>query len=249
LPVKTDVLKVEGLRKSYGRKEVVRGVGFSMTTGQIVGLLGLNGAGKTTTFHMIVGFIRPNAGNIYLNQERVTNLPMYKRARAGISYLPQETSVFAKLSVERNIWAILETRADLDQTGKQERLEQLLNDFGLAHLRRQKAMTLSGGERRRTEIARSLALEPRFLLLDEPFAGIDLKTVSELKSIIERLAAGGVGILVTDHNIYDTFDIIHHAYIMNRGEIAFAGTPRELSDNQEVRRIFLGENFRMLEKD
>ena len=245
----TDVLKVEGLRKCYGRKEVVRDVSFSMAAGEIVGLLGLNGAGKTTTFHMIIGFIRPNNGHIYLNDTRLTSLPMYRRARAGISYLPQETSVFAKLSVEGNIWAILETRGDLDPAGRKERLEVLLAEFGLEHLRRQKAVTLSGGERRRTEIARALALEPRFLLLDEPFAGIDLKTVSELKAIIERLAGRGVGILVTDHNIYDTFDIIHRAYIMNRGEVAFVGTPRELSENQEVRRIFLGEKFRMLEKD
>ncbi|MCL1817617.1 MAG: LPS export ABC transporter ATP-binding protein [Spirochaetaceae bacterium] len=240
------VLRVEGLRKSFGRKEVVRDVSFQMSAGEVVGLLGLNGAGKTTTFYMIVGFIRPEAGEIFLREENMTRLPMYRRALAGISYLPQETSVFTKLSVEKNIMAILETRKDLDPQQKKEKLETLLEEFGLADKRGQKAITLSGGERRRTEIARSLAIEPRFLLLDEPFAGIDLKTVGELKKIILRLASQGVGILVTDHNIYDTFEITSRAMIMNQGVIAFQGTPRELSENEEVRRIFLGEDFRML---
>jgi lipopolysaccharide export system ATP-binding protein len=240
------VLRVEGLRKAFGRKEVVNGVSFSMKAGEIVGFLGLNGAGKTTTFYMIVGFIRPTGGEIFLNEENITRLPMYRRALAGISYLPQETSVFTKMTVENNIWAILETRKDLSKSGKQEKLETLLAEFGLQEKRKQRAITLSGGERRRTEIARSLAIEPKFLLLDEPFAGIDLKTVAELKKIIDGLAQRGVGILITDHNIYDTFEITHRAYIMNKGDIAFQGTPQELSGNPEVRRIFLGENFRML---
>jgi len=240
------VLRVDNLRKSFGRKEVVRGVSFQMTSGEVVGLLGLNGAGKTTTFYMIVGFIRPEGGEIYLREENITRLPMYRRALAGISYLPQETSVFTKLSVEKNIMAILETRRDLSIEQKKEKLETLLVEFGLADKRAQKAITLSGGERRRTEIARSLAIEPRFLLLDEPFAGIDLKTVGELKKIILRLASQGVGVLITDHNIYDTFEITNRAMIMNQGIIAFEGTPRELSDNLEVRSIFLGEDFRML---
>ena len=239
------VLRVEGLCKNFGRKEVVRGVSFQMNAGEIVGLLGLNGAGKTTTFYMIVGFIRPEAGEIFLREENITRLPMYRRALAGISYLPQETSVFTKLSVEKNIIAILETRSDLSLEQKQEKLETLLVEFGLEDKRKQRAITLSGGERRRTEIARSLAIEPRFLLLDEPFAGIDLKTVGELKKIILRLASRGVGILITDHNIYDTFEITGRALIMDRGVIAFHGTPRELSENTEVRRIFLGEDFRM----
>ena len=240
------VLRVEGLRKTFGRKEVVKGVSFSMKAGEVVGFLGLNGAGKTTTFYMIVGFIRPTGGEIYLNDENITRLPMYRRALAGISYLPQDTSVFTKLSVENNIMAVLETRRDLTRGEKLKKLDTLLDEFGLRDKRKQRAITLSGGERRRTEIARSLAIEPKFLLLDEPFAGIDLKTVAELKKIIDELALRGVGVLVTDHNIYDTFEITRRAYIMDKGEIAFEGTPRELSDHQEVRRIFLGENFRML---
>ena len=239
------VLRVEGLRKSFGRKEVVRDVTFSMESGEIVGFLGLNGAGKTTTFYMIVGFIRPSGGDIYLDERCLTQEPMYRRALAGITYLPQETSVFTKLSVEDNILAILETRRDLRKTEKRERLEQLLEEFGLKDKRKQKAITLSGGERRRTEIARALAIRPKFIMLDEPFAGIDLKTVGELKRIILSLAASGVGILITDHNIYDTFDITRRAFIMDKGEIAFHGTPKELSDNEDVRRIFLGEDFRM----
>lgn len=239
------LLRVEGLHKRFGHKEVVRNVTFTMTSGEIVGFLGLNGAGKTTTFYMIVGFIRPTAGEIYLNDQRLTQEPMYKRALAGITYLPQETSVFTKLSVEDNIMAILETRKDLNQVQKQEWLQKLLDQFGLTDKRKQKAITLSGGERRRTEIARALAIRPKFLLLDEPFAGIDLKTVGELKRIILSLAASGVGILITDHNIYDTFDITRRALIIDKGEIAFEGTPKELSENQDVRRIFLGEDFRM----
>lgn len=238
-------LKVEGLRKTFGRKEVVRNVTFTMHSGEIVGFLGLNGAGKTTTFYMIVGFIRPSGGEIYLNSRSLTQEPMYKRALAGITYLPQETSVFTKLSVEDNILAILETRRDLTRSQRKEHLEQLLEEFGLADKRKQKAITLSGGERRRTEIARALAIKPMFLLLDEPFAGIDLKTVAELKKIILSLAKSGVGILITDHNIYDTFDITGRAFIMDKGEIAFHGTPWELSENEDVRKIFLGEDFRM----
>jgi lipopolysaccharide export system ATP-binding protein len=195
---------------------------------------------------MVVGFIKPNGGDIFLRGENITRLPMYRRALAGISYLPQETSVFSKLSVENNIMAILETRNDLSPREKLEKRDMLLEEFGLQDKRSQKAITLSGGERRRTEIARSLAIEPKFLLLDEPFAGIDLKTVGELKKVIDRLARQGVGILITDHNLYDTFEITRRAYIMNQGIIAFQGTPQELSDNPEVRRIFLGENFRML---
>jgi len=240
------ILRVEGLSKVFGRKEVVKGVSFSMRAGEVVGFLGLNGAGKTTTFYMIVGFIKPTRGEIFLGDRNMTRLPMYRRARAGISYLPQETSVFTKLSVENNIAAILETRSDLTEDQKKERLETLLDEFGLQDKRRQPAVTLSGGERRRTEIARSLATEPKFLLLDEPFAGIDLKTVAELKKIILGLARRGVGVLVTDHNIYDTFEITRRAYIMDKGDIAFQGTPRELSESPEVRRIFLGEEFRML---
>jgi lipopolysaccharide export system ATP-binding protein len=240
------ILRVESLRKSFGRKEVVKGVSFSMQAGEVVGLLGLNGAGKTTTFYMVVGFIKPNGGEIFLREENITRLPMYRRALAGISYLPQETSVFTKLTVENNIMAILETRKDLSPREKLEKRDMLLEEFGLQDKRSQRAITLSGGERRRTEIARSLAIEPKFLLLDEPFAGIDLKTVGELKKVIDRLARKGVGILITDHNIYDTFEITRRAYIMNRGIIAFQGSPQELSDNPEVRRIFLGENFRML---
>jgi lipopolysaccharide export system ATP-binding protein len=238
-------LSVEGLAKSFGRKQAVSEVSFSMNTGEVVGLLGPNGAGKTTVFYMIVGFIRPNAGKIYLNGRNISSLPMYKRARLGISYLPQEPSVFRKLSVEQNIWAILETRRDLTHKEKRGRLEALLEELGIRAIRRQKAYTLSGGERRRTEIARSLAIEPRFLLLDEPFSGIDPIAVFEIKRIAAGLSKRGIGVLLTDHNVRDTLEITHRSYIINLGQIVVSGPKEDLLASELARRIYLGQEFRM----
>ena len=195
------ILRVSSLFKQFGHKKVVRGVEFSMQIGEVLGLLGPNGAGKTTTFYMVVGFYKPTAGDVFLDDKCITNLPMYKRARLGISYLPQEPSVFRKFTVEENIWSILETRKDLTKQEKKERLESLIDEFAIERIRKQKAYTLSGGERRRTEIARSLAMEPKFLLLDEPFAGIDPIAVADIKSMIRLLAKRGIGILITDHNV------------------------------------------------
>lgn len=238
-------LRVEGLKKTYGRKTAVRDVSFSMSEGEVVGLLGPNGAGKTTVFYMIVGFVRATAGRIFLGERNITHKPMYKRAQAGISYLPQEASVFRKLTVEQNVGAILETRRDLDRRQRKEELEALLEDLGIQHVRRQKAFTLSGGERRRTEIARSLAIRPRFLLLDEPFAGIDPIAVFEIKKIVSDLARRGIGVLITDHNVRDTLEITHRSYIINLGEILVSGPKDELLSNEIARRVYLGEEFRM----
>lgn len=238
-------LSVEGLVKFFGKKEAVRDVSFSMGVGEVVGLLGPNGAGKTTIFYMVVGFIKPNNGKIYLNGRNISGLPMNKRARLGISYLPQEPSVFRKLTVEQNISAILETRRDLRLSEKREKLETLLEELGISHLRKQKAYTLSGGERRRTEIARSLAIEPHFLLLDEPFAGIDPIAVYEIKRIVMDLSKKGIGVLITDHNVRDTLEITHRSFIINLGEIVVAGPKEDLLQSQIARQIYLGEEFRM----
>jgi len=238
-------LWVEGLKKTFGKKTAVRDVSFSMTNGEIVGLLGPNGAGKTTVFYMIVGFIRANQGKILLNDVEITHQPMYKRAREGISYLPQDASVFRKLTVEKNIWSILETRKDLTKNQKKERLEKLIDELGIENVRHQKAYTLSGGERRRTEIARSLAIEPRFLLLDEPFAGIDPIAVYEIKKIIKRLSDQGIGVLITDHNVRDTLEITHRSYIINLGNILVSGTKDELLANDIARTVYLGHEFEM----
>ena len=238
-------LRVEGLKKNFGRKIAVRGVSFSMVEGEIVGLLGPNGAGKTTVFYMIVGFIRASAGRIYLNDGNITHKPMYKRARRGISYLPQEASVFRKLTVEKNIWAVLQTRGDLSRKEKKYELETLLDELGIKELRKQKAYTLSGGERRRTEIARSLAIKPKFLLLDEPFAGIDPIAVFEIKKIVSELSRKGIGVLITDHNVRDTLEITNRSYIINLGEILVSGSKDELLVNETARQVYLGEDFRM----
>ncbi len=238
-------LTIEGLKKVFGKKVAVNNVSFSMELGEVVGLLGPNGAGKTTIFYTIVGFIRPTDGNIYLDGENISNLPMYKRARAGIAYLPQEPSVFRKLTVEQNIWAILETRKDLSKGEKRKRLEELLDELGIGHLRKQKAFTLSGGERRRTEIARSLAIEPKFLLLDEPFAGIDPIAVHEIKRIIESLSEKNIGVLLTDHNVRDTLEITHRSYIINLGEIIVSGSRQDLIESPIAREIYLGHEFQM----
>ena len=239
------ILKVEGLKKLYSRKVAVNNVSFSMQMGEVVGLLGPNGAGKTTVFYTIVGFIRPTEGRVYLGQQNISNEPMYRRARAGISYLPQEPSVFRKLTVEQNVWAVLETRRDLNQKQKKNRLDELMHELGIDSIRRQKAYTLSGGERRRTEIARSLAIEPKFLLLDEPFAGIDPIAVTEIKRIVQSLSENGIGVLLTDHNVRDTLEITHRSYLINLGDIIVSGTREELLESNIAREIYLGQDFEM----
>ncbi len=239
------VLEVRNLQKVFGKKTAVRDVSFSMTEGEIVGLLGPNGAGKTTIFYMIAGFLQPNRGGIYLDSKDITRLPMYRRAWEGISYLPQEPSIFRKLSVEENILAILETRKGLDKSKRQEVLDNLLTELGIERLRKQPAFTLSGGERRRTEIARALAIEPHFLLLDEPFAGIDPIAVHDIKAIIKLLAEKGIGVLITDHNVRDTLDITQRAYIINVGSILTAGSQQEILNDELARQIYLGDHFRL----
>ena len=238
-------LKVTSLYKRFGKKEVVRGVDFSMHTGEILGLLGPNGAGKTTSFYMIVGFYRPSQGDVFLNDQCITKLPMYKRARLGISYLPQEPSVFRKLTVEQNIWSILETRRDLTHKEKLRHLDELIEEFNIERIRKQQAYTLSGGERRRTEIARSLAIEPEFLLLDEPFAGIDPIAVNDIKSMVKLLAQRGIGVLITDHNVRDTLEITHRSIIIGTGQIVAQGSKEEILESPIARKIYLGEEFRM----
>lgn len=240
-----DVLRVSSLYKNFGKKQVVKGVDFSMRTGEVLGLLGPNGAGKTTTFYMVVGFYKPSAGEVFLNEERITPLPMYKRALKGISYLPQEPSVFRKFTVEENIWSILETRKDLTKEQKKQRLEELIEEFSIGRIRHQYAYTLSGGERRRTEIARSLAIEPKFLLLDEPFAGIDPIAVADIKSVIKLLANRGIGVLITDHNVRDTLEITDRAIIINTGSIITQGSKDEILQSELAREIYLGKNFSM----
>jgi lipopolysaccharide export system ATP-binding protein len=239
------VLSVVDLHKKFGRKEVVRGVNFSMTNGEVAGLLGPNGAGKTTIFYMIVGFYRPSEGSVSMDHVNITTKPMFRRARQGIAYLPQEASIFRKLTVEQNIWAILESRRDIKKRAKKERLESLLEEFGISRLRRQYGFTLSGGERRRTEIARALATEPKFLLLDEPFAGIDPIAVYEIKQIIRRLAEKGIGILITDHNVRDTLEITTEAFIIADGTIVARGGRDEILSNEMVREVYLGSEFKM----
>lgn len=243
-PLTTAYLKAEGLFKSYRGREVVRDVSIRIQCGEVVGLLGPNGAGKTTTFYMIVGLERPDKGTIFLDQQTMTSLPMYLRARKGISYLPQEPSIFRKLTVEKNILAILETLG-LSARERSERLETLLHELDIVHVRKTPGYALSGGERRRVEIARCLVIEPKFILLDEPFAGIDPKAVVEIQNIISRLKAQNIGVLITDHNVRETLAITDRAYIISEGKIFRSGTPDSLTSDEEVRRIYLGENFRM----
>jgi lipopolysaccharide export system ATP-binding protein len=238
------VLAAEGLVKSYGGRVVVNGVSLEIESGEIVGLLGPNGAGKTTTFSMVVGLVRPDRGAVRLGERDLTDLPMYRRARAGISYLPQEASVFRKMTVEQNLLAILET-LDLSPLERRQRADELLFEFGLEAVRSHRAYTLSGGERRRVEIARSLVVSPSFLLLDEPFAGIDPIAVLDIQAIARRLASSGIGVLVTDHNVRETLSIVDRAYIIHDGQILRAGTPLALSSDAVVKKIYLGEAFQL----
>jgi lipopolysaccharide export system ATP-binding protein len=232
------------LRKSYRGRKVVDDVSLEIQQGEVVGLLGPNGAGKTTTFYILVGLARPDYGRVLLDGEDITDLPMYLRARSGISYLPQEPSVFRKLTVEENLLAVLET-LPLTPEQRRDRVEELLSQMGLEGVRSSQAYVLSGGERRRLEIARSLVLSPSFVLLDEPFSGIDPLTVVDIQKIIADLSAAGIGVLVTDHNVRETLAVTNRAYIITEGKILFAGTPAALSTNAEVRRIYLGESFRL----
>jgi lipopolysaccharide export system ATP-binding protein len=238
-------LGVADLRKRFGRKEVVRGVTLHMHNGEVAGLLGPNGAGKTTIFYMIVGFYKPSGGKVLLNDADITRRPMYRRARMGIAYLPQEASIFRKLTVEQNIRAIMESRRDITRKEKKERVDSLLEEFGITRIRSQLGYTLSGGERRRTEIARALATEPKFLLLDEPFAGIDPIAVFEIKQIIRTLAEKGIGILITDHNVRDTLEITTEAFIINEGTIVARGDRDMILADEMVRQVYLGSEFRM----
>jgi lipopolysaccharide export system ATP-binding protein len=238
-------LGVKDLRKCFGRKEVVRGVNFSMYNGEVAGLLGPNGAGKTTIFYMIVGFYRPSTGIVTMDDIDITAKPMYRRARQGIAYLPQEASIFRKLTVEQNIRAILESRRDINKAAKKQKLESLLEEFGIGRIKSQFGFTLSGGERRRTEIARALATEPKFLLLDEPFAGIDPIAVYEIKQIIRRLADKGIGILITDHNVRDTLEITTEAFIIADGTIVARGDKEVILADEMVREVYLGSEFKM----
>lgn len=246
----THTLAARGLKKNYGSRQVVKGVDLSVKSGEVVGLLGPNGAGKTTTFYMVVGLVVDDGGDIELDGRSIARLPIYKRARLGVSYLPQEASVFRKLSVEDNIRAILEMQVDengraLDTSEIEHRLEMLLDELQIKHLRTNAALSLSGGERRRTEIARALAANPRFILLDEPFAGVDPIAVIEIQRIVRFLRDRNIGVLITDHNVRETLAICDHAYIINEGRVLASGDPQDIINNPDVRAFYLGDNFSM----
>jgi lipopolysaccharide export system ATP-binding protein len=236
------------LVKTYRSRTVVNHVSINVKQGEIVGLLGPNGAGKTTTFYMVVGLIKPDEGSVFLDQEDITKLPMYRRAQRGIGYLPQEASVFRKLSVEDNIMAVLEM-TDLTRSQQREKLEALLDEFRLHHVRKNNGDSLSGGERRRTEIARALAVDPKFILLDEPFAGVDPIAVEDIQSVVARLKYRNIGILITDHNVNETLSICDRAYLLIEGKIFKHGTAEQLADDEQVRRLYLGRNFELKRKD
>ena len=243
-------LQANHLQKFYGSREVVKDVSLTVRKGEVVGLLGPNGAGKTTSFYMIVGLVRASSGHISIDDQPVEHMPIHRRARMGLSYLPQEASIFRKLNVEDNVRAVLELQEDklgkpLSEAAIETRLTELLQDLRVEHLRASSAMSLSGGERRRVEIARALATQPRFILLDEPFAGIDPIAVIEIQRIISFLKSRGIGVLITDHNVRETLGICDHAYIISEGRVLAQGTPAEIVDNHDVRRVYLGEHFRM----
>ncbi len=239
------VLKATGLQKSYKRREVVRNLTLELANGEVVGLLGPNGAGKTTAFYMIVGLVPCDAGRILLGEQDLTLLPMHRRAQLGLGYLPQEASIFRKLSVEDNIKAILETRPDLDRAAREHRLEQLLEELRIGHVRKSLGLSLSGGERRRVEIARALAAEPRFMLLDEPFAGVDPLSVLDIQRIIRELTQRGIGVLITDHNVRETLGVCGRAYIVNQGTVIASGSAEEVLANPQVREVYLGQSFKL----
>jgi len=244
------VLQAEHLQKNYGSRQVVKDVSMALRTGEVVGLLGPNGAGKTTSFYMIVGLLRASAGSITIDGQNIENMPIHRRARLGLGYLPQETSIFRKLNVQDNVRAVLELQRDaqgkaLSEATIEARLTSLLQDLRVEHLRMSPALALSGGERRRVEIARALATQPRFILLDEPFAGVDPIAVIEIQRIINFLKSRNIGVLITDHNVRETLGICDHAYIISEGRVLAQGTPAEIVNNADVRRVYLGENFRM----
>lgn len=239
------ILQAQNLAKSYGPRQVVKDVSMSIESGQIVGLLGPNGAGKTTCFYMIVNLVASDKGQVLIDEKDITDLPMHGRAQMGIGYLPQEASIFRKLTVANNIMAILETRKELSHTERQEKLESLLDEFHIQHIRDSLGMALSGGERRRVEIARALAAEPSFILLDEPFAGVDPISVGDIKSIVKQLKKRGLGVLITDHNVRETLDICEKAYIVGNGHIIAEGSADDVLSNQQVKDIYLGDDFKL----
>ena len=238
------IFRAERLRKNFKSREVVKGVSFEVRTGEVVGLLGPNGAGKTTSFYMMVGLLYPNSGGVFLQEEEITGLPMHTRAKRGVSYLPQNMSIFRKLSVENNLLAIMEV-VGIPRNERRNMLDELLTKFQVTHIARSSGAALSGGERRRVEIARSLITKPDFLLLDEPFAGIDPVTVQEIQTIVEKLKYDGLGVLITDHNVRETLGICDRAYILTAGEIVAHGSPAEVAGNQLVQDVYLGKNFRL----
>ena len=237
------ILIAEELEKSYNSRKVVKNLSFNIKSGEIIGLLGPNGAGKTTAFYMVVGLVKPELGKIILDENNLTNLPIHERARKGLGYLPQEASVFRKLSVEDNILAVLQTRKELNTSGMENLLNQLLDQLNLNDIRGTDGISLSGGERRRVEIARTLAMEPKFILLDEPFAGVDPISVIDIQRIIKNLSNDGIGILITDHNVRETLKICNRGYIVNDGSLIASGSPEQILSNSEVKKVYLGENF------
>jgi len=238
-------LRAEKLNKTFKSRHVVKDVSFSVQKGEVVGLLGPNGAGKTTSFYMVVGLIKADSGKITCREQDITHQAIHKRAKQGIGYLPQEASVFRKLTVEENIMAILQTRKDLNRTDRKDHLEQLLHELSISHIRKSIGISLSGGERRRVEIARTLSMEPDFVLLDEPFAGVDPISVNDIQSIILHLTDQNIGVLITDHNVRETLSVCKRAYIMNDGSVIAKGTPEQLLSNERVREVYLGENFQI----
>ncbi|SES90841.1 LPS export ABC transporter ATP-binding protein [Thorsellia anophelis] len=243
--MESSTLIAENLAKSYKNRQVVKDVSLEVKSGEIVGLLGPNGAGKTTTFYMVVGIVARDSGRILINGNDITHLPLHERARLGIGYLPQEASIFRRLSVINNLMAVLELRKDLDHKQRLLRADELLEEFHVSHLRNSLGQALSGGERRRVEIARALAANPKFILLDEPFAGVDPISVIDIKNIIVHLKKSGLGVLITDHNVRETLDVCEHAYIVSQGHLIAKGTPDEILEDEEVKRVYLGEDFKL----
>ena len=243
------LLRTDTLVKKYKQRTVVKGVSIEVNQGEIVGLLGPNGAGKTTTFYMIVGLIKPFSGHVFLDNEEITKFPMYKRAQIGIGYLAQEASVFRQMSVEDNIYSVMQFKKDMTNEQRKEKLESLLDEFGLQHIRKSKGIQLSGGERRRCEIARALAIDPKFILLDEPFAGVDPIAVEDIQRVVAKLKTKNIGVLITDHNANETLSITDRAYLVFEGQLLKAGTPEELANDPVVRSHYLGSNFELRKKE